>query len=100
GPNGTGTNLGTVETSPGNALVGNKIDSSSPTGVWIPLTVTATAPAGAQSVQAFDLVLDATAINVYFDDHDLEVVPEPSSIALALTGLLGLVAFGWKKRRV
>jgi hypothetical protein len=28
------------------------------------------------------------------------VVPEPSSIGLALTGLLGLAAIGWKKRRV
>jgi len=28
------------------------------------------------------------------------LVPEPSSIALALTGLLGLMAVGWKKRRV
>ena len=99
GPGGTGTNLGTTDTTPGNAKVGNKVDSSSPAGVWVPLSVTATAPAGAASVQVFDLVLDATATTVYFDDHDLELVPEPSTVAMALTGLLGLVAFA-KKRRV
>jgi len=99
GPLGTGTNLGTTDTSPGNAKVGNKIDSSSASGVWIPVSVTATAPAGTASVQVFDLVLDATATTVYFDDHNLVLVPEPSTVAMALTGLLGLVAFA-KKRRV
>ncbi|HXI84276.1 MAG TPA: PEP-CTERM sorting domain-containing protein [Verrucomicrobiae bacterium] len=99
GPNGTGSNLGTTDTSPGNAKVGNKVDSSSTAGVWIPLSVTATAPAGTASIQAFDLVLDATAQTTYFDDQTLDLVPEPSTVAMALTGLLGLVAFA-KKRRV
>lgn len=99
GPLGTGTNLGTTDTTPGNAKVGNKVDSSSASGVWIPLSVTATAPAGTASIQVFDLVLDATATTVYFDDHNLVLVPEPSTVAMALTGLLGLVAFA-KKRRV
>jgi hypothetical protein len=98
GPDGTGANLGTVETSPGNALFGNHIDSTSPVGVWIPLSVTAHAPAGAQSVQVFPITIDQTPIQAYYDD--MSVIPEPSSIALALTGLFGLVAFGWKKRRV
>jgi len=99
GTNGTGANLGTVETSPGNAKVGNHVDSTTPLNTWVPLSVTATAPAGAQSMQVFDLVLDQTPMNVYFDDQDLELVPEPSTVAMALTGLLGLVAFA-KKRRV
>ena len=30
---------------------------------------------------------------------NIQIIPEPSSVTLALTGLLGLVAFGWKKRR-
>jgi hypothetical protein len=97
GPAGTGANLGTVETSPGNAKVGNEINGTSPAGVWLPLSVTATAPAGAQSVLVYDLVLDQTPTTVYFDDQTL--VPEPSTVAMALTGLLGLVAFA-KKRRV
>jgi hypothetical protein len=99
GTNGTGTNLGTVETTPGNAKVGNHVDSTTPINTWIPLSVTATAPAGTQSMQIFDLVLDQTPINVYFDDYDLELVPEPSTVAMALTGLFGLVAFA-KRRRV
>jgi len=99
GPNGTSNNLGTVETSPGNAKVGNHIDSTSTLSNWIPLSVTATAPAGAQSIQVFDLVLDQTPTKVYFDDQSLVLVPEPSTVAMALTGLLGLVAFA-KRRRV
>ncbi len=99
GPGGTGTNLGTTDTTPGNAKVGNHVDSTTPLNTWVPLSVTATAPTGAQSVQVFDLVLDQTPITVYFDDHNLVLVPEPSTVAMALTGLLGLVAFA-KKRRV
>src|SRR5207244_2431322 len=58
GPNGTGSNLGTVETSPGNAKASTPVNNLSPVGQWIPLTVTATAPAGAQSMQAFTIVID------------------------------------------
>jgi hypothetical protein len=95
GPNGTGSNLGTVETSPGNALVSNEINASSPTGVWIALdTGTATAPAGAQSLQAFTIVVDQNAANVYFDDLTLTQVPEPSCFALA-----GISLFGFLLRR-
>jgi hypothetical protein len=92
GPNGTGSNLGTVETSPGNALVSNEINVNSPTGVWIALdTGTATAPAGTQSLQAFTIVVDQNAANVYFDDITLTQVPEPSCLALAGLGALGLL---------
>src|ERR1700757_510735 len=56
GANGTGSNLGTVQTSPGNALVSNPINASSATGVWTALdTGIATAPAGAQSMQVFTI---------------------------------------------
>lgn len=98
GPNGTGSNLGTVETSPGNAQLSNEINSSSPTGVWIPLdTGIATAPAGAQSLQVFTIVVDQNPANVYFDDITLSQVPEPSSFALAGLGAIGL--FGVLRRR-
>ena len=93
GPNGTGSNLGTVATTPGNAQVSNQINANSPTGVWIPLdTGTAIAPAGAQSLEVFTIVVDQNAANVYFDDISLVAVPEPSSFALAGLGAVGLLA--------
>lgn len=99
GPNGTGTDLGTVETSPGNAFASAQINNTTTPGAWTPLSVTAHAPAGAQSMQAFALVVDFNSTGVegvYFDD--LTLVPEPNSIALVLTGLFGLVAIARKRR--
>jgi hypothetical protein len=93
GPNGTGSNLGTVETIPGTAQVSNEINASSPTGVWVALvTGTAIAPAGAQSLEVFTIVVDQNPANVYFDDVSLVQVPEPSSFALAGLGTLSLLA--------
>jgi hypothetical protein len=100
GPNGTGSNLGTVETAPGTAKASAQINNTTTPGVWTPLSVTGHAPATTQSMQAFALVVDFGSSGpegVYFDDMTL--VPEPSTVAMALTGLLGLVAFA-KKRRV
>jgi PEP-CTERM motif len=101
GPLGTGANLGTVETSPGNAFFGNKITGASAANVWIPVSVTAHAPAGTESVQMFAITIDQTPTHIYFDDmaESATSVPEPSTVAMALTGLFGLVAFA-KKRRV
>ncbi len=97
GANGTGSNLGTVETSPGNALASNKITSTSPTGTWISLdTGTFEAPAGTASIAAYTLVLDANATSVYFDDLSLTTVPEPSSYALVGMGLGAF--FVWRRR--
>ena len=88
GPDGTGNNLGTVQTSPGNALASSQITSSSSTGTWIALdTGTATAPTGTESLAVYTLVLDANATSVYFDDLSLTQVPEPSSLALLSMGL-------------
>ena len=88
GADGTGSNLGTVETSPGNALASNEITSSSPTDTWIPLNIaTVEAPAGTQSIAVYTLVLDANATSVSFDSLDLTTVPEPSSLALLGAGL-------------
>jgi hypothetical protein len=98
GPNGTGSNLGTVATSPGNAQVSNEITSSSPTGSWIFLdTGTAIAPDGSQSFEVFTIVVDNNPTTVYFDDLNLQAVPEPSAFALAGLGVLGL--FGMLRRR-
>ena len=98
GPNGTGTDLGTVET-PGNALTSNKLTSSSPTGTWTLLdTGIAEAPAGTESVGAYTLVLDpSTTTTAYFDDLSFVTVPEPSSCALASMGVGAF--FLWRRQR-
>jgi hypothetical protein len=88
GADGGGDNLGTVETTPGNALASNEITSTSPTGTWISLdTGTFEAPADTESIAVYTLVLDATPTSVYFDNLDLTSVPEPSSLALLSVGL-------------
>jgi hypothetical protein len=82
-------NLGTVQTSPGNALVSTPImNNSSPTGTWVELSALATAPVGTAYAEPFTLVLDADApTTVYFADLSLTAVPEPSTLALAGMGL-------------
>jgi hypothetical protein len=92
GPNGTGNNIGTVETSPGNALASAQVNNASPVGVWIPLSVTGHAPVGAQSVQLFTITIDQNPTAVYFDDLAASVVPEPCSLVLLGLGLAGLLA--------
>ena len=95
GDNGTGANLGTVATGPGNAVFSNHIDSTSPVGVQIPLsTGIFTAPTGAQSLQIFAIAVFPQELNagtgVFVDDLDLQQVPEPASISLMCLGALCL----------
>jgi hypothetical protein len=98
GPNGTGTNLGTVQTTPGNALFSNEITSASPLNTWISLdTGIATAPAGTQSLEAFTIVVDANPTTAFFDDISLTQVPEPSTLALA--GMALGIPFYFLRRR-
>ncbi len=106
GDNGSGTNLGTVATGPGNAAFSNHIDSTSPVGVQIPLTTGIfTAPAGAQSLQIFAIAVFPQELNtgtgVFVDDLDLEQVPEPASLSLVCVGALclGFVARQGRKQR-
>ena len=88
-----GVNVGTP-IGPGPTTVGL------PQGVWTFASVTAVAPAGAGGVGAYALDINADPnADFYFDDLNLTVVPEPSTVAMALTGLVGLVAFA-KRRRV
>jgi PEP-CTERM motif len=98
GVDGAGSNLGTVETSAGNALPSNEITSTSPTGSWISLnTGIFQAPAGTESLAVYTLVLDANATSVYFDNLNLTAVPEPSSLALLGAGL-GIPFYLWRRR--
>ena len=98
GDNGTGSNLGTVATGPGNAVFTNHIDSTSPVGVWIPLTTgTFTAPAGSESLQVFGIAIFpqelVSGTGVFEDDLDLEPVnvPEPASLGLLAVGGVSLL---------
>jgi hypothetical protein len=85
-----GVNIGTP-IGPGPSTV------SLPQGTWTFASITAVAPAGASGVSAYGLDINADAnATFYFDD--LSLVPEPSSIALVLTGLFGLVAIARKRR--
>src|ERR1017187_2661834 len=97
----SGVNLGTVETSPGNAIFSNKIDSNNvviSTGVvgnqfWIPLdTGVFTAPAGTAYMDVYaisvNLLEQGGSAGVWIDDLSLVAVPEPSSLMLGAVGLL------------
>jgi len=92
-------NLGTVETSPGNAKASAQINGSTPAGVWTFLdTGIATAPPTTAFIQAFTLDVDFSGHSqgVYFDDLSLTRVPEPSSVALL--GLAALSGIWWRRR--
>ena len=74
----SGDNLGTVQTSPGNALLSTPvINSTSPTGTWIEMSEIVTAPANTATMEAFTLVLDANPTVVYFDELSLIQLPTP-----------------------
>jgi PEP-CTERM motif len=106
GANGSGANLGSINisnggtpTGAGNAQVSNLINATSPIGQWIPVdTGIAQAPAGAASLQVFTLAVFPVGSTVYFDDLSLvQVVPEPSTLALA--GIALGIPFYFIRRR-
>lgn len=103
GPGGT-NNLGTVETSPGNAKFSiTSIDSNSTTMTWIPLdTGVFTAPTGTTSMQVFGIgiFLQPNGNSVWLDDFNLQLiaVPEPSTLALGTMGLFGLFMLARRRK--
>lgn len=98
----SGANLGTVQTSPGQAIFSNQINSnnatisassSSPTnGTWIPLdTGVFTAPTGSAYMDVFAISVDVVESNgaagTWIDNLSLVAVPEPSTMMLGLIGI-------------
>lgn len=95
-------NLGTVETSPGNAKFSNNIDSNSVINTWIALdTGIFTAPTNTAYMQVFGIgiFLQPNGNSVWIDDFNLQVIPEPSTLALGIMGLLvGLPLFARRRK--
>jgi len=69
--------------------------------VWQALSINGVAPAGAVSANLEALHVngpDYSGGSAYFDDLSASVVPEPSSMALALVGLVGFVTVLRRRR--
>ena len=75
------------------------ISSGSTPGEWVHTEAQYTMPAGSTSVNFSMFVVGPTTQSVYFDDASFAAVPEPSAIVLLMTGLMGLLAYAWRKRR-
>ena len=71
-----------------------------PPGVWTFASVTATAPAGTQSLGAFLLDINADANATFnFDDITLTATPAPEPSTLALVGMALGIPFYFLRRR-
>jgi hypothetical protein len=96
---GGGTQLNVVGVNVGDPAGGGGV--ALPQGVWTFASVTATAAAGANSVGAFVLDINAdSSADFYFDDMSLTAspVPEPATLSLAGLGLLGLLGSRIRRR--
>jgi hypothetical protein len=72
-----------------------------PQGVWTFASITTTAPAGANSVGAYILDINADAnADFYFDDMSLTAspVPEPATLSLCALGLAGFAGLRLRRK--
>jgi PEP-CTERM motif len=71
-----------------------------PQGVWTFASVSETAPAGANSMGAYMLDINADAnADFYFDDMSLTATSVPEPATLSLLGIAGLAALHRRRRR-
>lgn len=66
------------------------LDSTSPTNQWIFSQARGIAPAGTAQVSLFGIFVDESPGTIYLDDLQA-IIPEPTGVALAMVGLVGLV---------
>lgn len=95
----------------GPAMLSNRIDSNTPpalitspsniptNGTWIFLdTGVITAPAGTAYMDVYGISVNVVGGSTWEDNFDLDVVPEPSSLALGIMGLFGLFMVSRRRR--
>jgi len=88
-----GTDIGTPAGSPPAGLV------ALPQGVWTLATVSATAPAGTNSMAAYLLDINADANgDFYFDDTSLTATAVPEPASLGMLSVVGLAALRRRRR--
>ena len=85
----------------GNDLSGGALSIIDPTNSG-PGSMTYTVTTGAsQAAGNLEIYFESKAMQLAFDNVSLSysVVPEPSAIALLVSGLIGLAAYAWRRRR-
>ena len=95
--NGDGINVGLKITREGTTYTFSYRLGSS--GTWTDVG-TRTSSAELNSVGLFTKTYAGTNIsNATFDSMSFTVVPEPSAVSMVVTGIIGLLAYAWRKRK-
>jgi len=86
---------------PSSGLILDNIPST-----WEQISITATEPLSTKYIVSQVMYLDSTLMDSsgaihpgYVDSASLTLVPEPGTIVLLLSGLVGLICYAWRKRQ-